>query len=95
MNLTWDIEYSKSVSALSVYISRVSTRPIGMSLTRTVWVKLSCPCAGVGCFGLFMHKWGFASSAKCKCGASEQTADHIILTCPIHQAPRGIKAGFH
>ena len=23
-------------------------------------------------------------------GASEQTADHIILTCPTHRAPRGI-----
>ena len=27
-NLTWDTEYSKSMSALSVYIPRVSTRPI-------------------------------------------------------------------
>ena len=29
-----------------------------------------------------MHKWGLASSVKCECGASEQTADHIILTSP-------------
>ena len=29
-------------------------------------------------------------SAKCKCGASEQTADHIILRCTTHRALRGI-----
>ena len=40
-NLTWDTEHSKSMSALGVYISRVSTRLIGMSLTRTAWVKLN------------------------------------------------------
>ena len=58
-NLTWDTEYSKSMSALGVYIPRVSTSPIGMSLTRTAWVKLNrlaldvsvCPCTnGVSLF---------------------------------------------
>ena len=50
-----DIErtlYSKSMSAIGVYLSRVSTGPIGMSLTRTAWIKLNrlrtgvsvCPC---------------------------------------------------
>ena len=34
-NLTWDTEYSESMSALCVYIPRVITKPIGMSLTRT------------------------------------------------------------
>ena len=61
-----------------------------MSLTRTAWVKLSRLRAGVGRFGSSMHKWCHAPSAKCECGASEQTADHIILTCPIHRAPREI-----
>ena len=89
-NLTWDTEYSKSMSALGVYIPRVSTRPIGMSLTRTALVKPNGLPIGVGCFGSFMHKWGLASSGKWECGASQQTADHIILTCPIHHAPRGI-----
>ena len=37
-NLTWDAEYSKNMSALGVYIFRVSIRPIGMSLTKTAWV---------------------------------------------------------
>ena len=86
-NLTWDTEYSKSMSALGVYISRVSTRPIGISLTRTARVKFNRLRTGVGGFGSFMHKWGLASSAKCDGGASEQTAD--FGHC-IHRAPRGI-----
>ena len=36
-NLTWNTEYSKSTSALCVSIPRVSTRSIGIILTRTPW----------------------------------------------------------
>ena len=61
-----------------------------MSLTRTASVKLNRLHTGVGRFGSSMHKWGHVSSAKCDCGANEQTADHIILTCPTHRVPRGI-----
>ena len=66
--LTWDTDYSNSMSALCVYIPRVSTRPIGMSLTRTAWVNLNRLSTGVGRFGSSMHKWGLVSSAKCECG---------------------------
>ena len=78
-NLTWDTEYSKSMSALGVFIPSVSTRPIAMSLTRTVWVKLNRRRTSVGRFGSSMHKWGLAPSAKCECGARKQTADHIVF----------------
>ena len=61
-----------------------------MSLTRTAWVKFDRLRTGVGRFGSSMHKWGLAFSAKRECGASEQTADHIILTCPKHRAPQEI-----
>ena len=61
-----------------------------MSLIRTAWVKLNRLRTGVGRSGSSMHKWGLASSAKCESGASEQTADLIILTCPTHLASRGI-----
>ena len=61
-----------------------------MSLTRTAWVKLNRLRTGVGRFGSSMQKWGLTSSAKCECDVSEQTADHIILTCPTHRAPGGI-----
>ena len=78
------------MSALGVYILRVSTRPIGISLTRAARVKLNRLRIGVGRFGSSMHKWGLASLAKCECGASEETADYIILTFSIHRAPQGI-----
>ena len=65
LNLTWDTEYSKSMSALGVYITRVSTRPIGMSLTRTAWVKLSRLRTGVGRFGSSMHKWSLEMQVWC------------------------------
>ena len=78
------------MSALGVYIPRVRTRPIGISLTRRTWVTLNRLGAVVGRFGSSTHKWDLASSAKCECGASEQTADQVILTCPIHRVPQGI-----
>ena len=43
-NFTWDTEYSKSMSALGVYILRVSTKPIEMSLTRTQLGSNSIAC---------------------------------------------------
>ena len=47
-NLTWDTEHFKSMSALGVYIPAVSKRPIGMSLTRTVWVNLFARALALG-----------------------------------------------
>ena len=61
-----------------------------MSLTRTAWVKLNRLHTGIGCFGSSMDKWGLTTSVNYERGASEQTAHHIILTCPIHQAPQEI-----
>ena len=34
---------------------------------------------------------GLAPTSNCKCGAAKQTAEHIILTCPVHRAPTGIR----
>jgi len=42
---------------------------------------------GVGRFFCCLYKWGMASSAACECGAEEQTADHVVLQCPIHRSP--------
>ena len=55
------------------------------------WVKLNCLRTGVGQFHLSMHKWGLAPSPNCECGTSEQTADHVLTACPIHQAPHGVR----
>ena len=39
-----------------------------------------------------IYKWDVTFLLNCKFGATEQTADHVILVCPIHWAPRE-KAG--
>ena len=87
----WSTEYSECSSDLCAFIPRTSTRPMGMGLPRSSRVRLNRLRAGVGCFQLFMHKWGLALTLNCKCGAAEQAAEHIILTCPIHRAPTGIR----
>ena len=40
-------------------------------------------------FALLLVQRGMASSAACKCG-SEQTANHVVLQCPIHRPPHGL-----
>ena len=37
-----------------------------------------------------MHEWGLAPTSNCKCSAAEQTADHVILTCPTNRLPKAI-----
>ena len=66
-------------------------RPVGMDLPRAAWVNLNRLRTGVRQFHSFMHKWGLAPSPNCKCGASEQTADHVLTACPIHRAPHGAR----
>jgi len=36
-----------------------------------------------------MHKWGLVPSANCKCGAEEQTADHILAFCLLNHPSNG------
>ena len=86
----WSTEYSECSSDLRAFIPRTSTKPMGMGLPRSSWVKLNFLWASVGCFQSFLHKWGLAPTSNCECGATEQTAEHIILTCPVHRAPTGI-----
>ena len=87
----WNTEYSECSSDLRAFILRSSTRPTGMGLLRSSCVRLNRLRAGVGCFQSFMHKWDLAPTSNCECGAAEQTAEHIILTCPVHRAPTGIR----
>ena len=66
-------------------------RPVGMGLPRATWVKVNRLRTGVGRFHSSMHKWGLTPSPNCECGASEQTADHVLTMCPIHRAPHGAR----
>ena len=81
-NTKWDMEYSANASSFHAFIPKASSRPLGMGLPRAAWVKLNRLCFGVGGFYSSMSKLGLAPLANCECGASEQTADHIISQYP-------------
>ena len=88
-NYRWSAEFCENTSRLRVFIPRTSARLVGVSFPQTAWVKLNRLQTGVGRFYLSMHKWGLTPSPNCKCGASEQTAHHMLMTCPLHRAPQG------
>ena len=87
----WNADYLESTSRVRVFIPRVSSRPLGMSLPRTSWVRLNRLRTGVEHFHSSMYKWGLAPSPNCECGATEQSADHIISSCLTHHVPRGTR----
>ena len=91
-NHKWKMEYCEGASRLRAFVPRTGARPVGMGLPRAAWVKLNRLRTGVRRrFHSSMHKWGLAPSLNCECGASEQTADHVLTACPIHRAPHGAR----
>ena len=90
-NYKWKRKYCENASRLRAFVPETNARPVGMGLLRAAWVKLNRLRTGVGRFPSSMHKWGLAPSPNCECGASEQTADHVLITCPIHRAPHGAR----
>ena len=90
-NHKWKTEYCENASRLRAFVPRTSAMPVGMGLPRAAWVKLNRLWAGVGRFHSSMHKWGPAPSPNCECGASEQTADHVLTACPKDRAPHGAR----
>ena len=49
--------------------------------------SINCSCKLI----LYHHFLGSHSFTNCECGASEQTADHILTVCPIHRTPHGAR----
>ena len=86
---TWSTEWQASSSRLRAFVTDTGSSPLGLDLPRPAWVKFNRLRTGVGRFHSSMHKWGLAPSAACKCGAKEQTADHVVLECPVYRAPSG------
>ena len=84
-------EYCENAFRLHAFVPRTGARPVGMGLPRAAWVKLDRLRTSVGRFHSSTHKWGLAPSPNCECGASEQTADHVLTACPIHRAPHGAR----
>ena len=85
----WNTDYLESTSRVCAFIPRISSRPLGMSLPRTSWVRLHCLQSGVGHFHLSIYKWDLALLLNCECDTTEQTADHVISSCLLHHVPRG------
>ena len=90
-NHKWNVEYCENASRLRAFVPRTCARPVGMGLPRAAWVKLNRLRTGVGEFHSSMHKWGLVPSPNCERGAAEQTADHVLIACPIHRAPHGAR----
>ena len=84
-------EYRKGVSRLYAFVPGIGAKPVGIGLPQAAWVKLNHLWTGIERFHLSMHRWGLAPSPNCECGTSEQTADHILTACPIHQTPHGAR----
>ena len=90
-NHKWNAEYYENASRLHAFVPETGARPVGMGLFRAAWVKLNCLRTGVGRFHSSIHKWVLAPSPNYECGASEQTADHVLTACPIYRAPHGAR----
>jgi hypothetical protein len=84
----WSSERDNIPPRLRDFIPDASS-PTGFGLPRKAWVRLNRLRTGVGRFRSSMHRWGLAANAACECGAENQTADHIISSCPIYRAPDG------
>ena len=90
-NQKWKTEYCGNASRLRAFVPGTDARPVGMGLPRAAWVKFNRLRTVIGRFHSSMHKWGLAPSPNCECGASEQTADHVLIACPIHRASHGTR----
>ena len=90
-NQKWKTEYCENASRLHAFVPETGARPVGMGLPLVALVKLNRLRTSVGRFHSSMDKWCLAPSPNCECGASEQTADHVLTACPIHRAPYGAR----
>jgi len=84
----WNAGWADNSTRLRFFIP--GTHPPGATLPRRTWVRLNRLRTGVGRFRSCLYKWGMTSSAACECDAEEQTADYVVLQCPIHRPPHGV-----
>ena len=85
---TWKQEWEASgPTRVHRHISDPGEGVKGEDLRRKYWTTLNRLRTGVGRYKASIKKWGLADSAACECGEPEQTADHIINSCPLHRPP--------
>ena len=56
--------------------------PPGTHLPRRLWVALNRARSKVAKTGDNMVRWGLADNARCDCGETVQTLDHLLRYCP-------------
>ena len=60
-------------------------------LYKSACVRLNRLRSGVGLYCSTMYKWDMTFSAACEYGREEQTANHVIATCPIYCYPNWVQ----
>ena len=84
----WKQEWEASGSTrVHRHISDPGEGVKGEDLSRKHWTIQKRQRTGVDRYNASMKKWDLAGSAACECGEPEQTADHIINSCPLHRTP--------
>ena len=84
--VTWKQEWEASgPTRVHRHVSDPGEGVKGEELNRKHWTTLNRLRTGVGRYRASMKKWGLADNAACECGEPEQTADHIINSCPLHR----------
>ena len=87
----WKDRWSGIQTPLHDYISVPSQSPPGCNLPRKAWVNLNRIRSGCAKTKSFLHKIGVEASASCVCGATQQTLEHILASCPTLMPPNGVQ----
>ena len=82
-------------SQLHKFSKNVSPTPLVICFSRSALAKSNHFGTRIGLFRSETHKWGMASTAACECGAEEQAAENVILSCPIYHHLNGFCALSH
>lgn len=82
INEAWKSQWEDSSVVNGHLIENPSMRVPGFTLPRRQWRIINRIRTGQGNCGYLQHKWGWATSPDCDCGAALQTIIHIVGECP-------------
>ena len=85
-NHKWKKKYCENASRLCVFVPGRVPGLLGWAYPEQLGLSSTACGLVLGdsiCHASQMDKWGLAPSPNCECGASEQTADHVLTACPI------------
>lgn len=78
----WKIAWSNASVINYELVDDPNRKVEGYDLDRRSWVTLNRIRTNQGRCNYCLFKWGIIDSAKCDCGALDQTITHIITYCP-------------